>query len=143
VRYSLPAAQDAASTPVTGTVSAPATTRSAVGRQRPHRGGFETRRPPERLELLPDVPTYTELGYPEVDIYGWRGVIGPKGLPQEVVDKWADAIKKTQESKAWQGLITKLGDVPTYMGPQEFKEHIDKSFKTYRKMAEDLGILVN
>ncbi|HEX9569522.1 MAG TPA: tripartite tricarboxylate transporter substrate binding protein [Rhodospirillales bacterium] len=97
---------------------------------------------PQRLKLLPDVPTYAELGYPGVDIYGWRGVIGPKGLPQEIVDKWAAAIKKTQGSKAWTGLVTKLGDEPTYMGPKEFKDHIDKGFVKYRKMAKDLGILV-
>ena len=97
---------------------------------------------PQRLKLLPDVPTYAELGYPGVDIYGWRGVIGPKGLPQEIVDKWAAAIKKTQASKAWTGLVTKLGDEPTYMGPKEFKDHIDKGFVKYRKMAKDLGILV-
>ena len=97
---------------------------------------------PQRLKLLPDVPTYAELGYPGVDIYGWRGVIGPKGLPEEIVDKWAAAIKKAQGSKAWQQLVTKLGDEPTYLGPKEFKEHIDKSFVKYRKMAKDLGILV-
>lgn len=97
---------------------------------------------PQRLKLLPDVPTYAELGYPGVDIYGWRGVIGPKGLPQEIVDKWAAAIKKAQASKAWQQLVTKLGDEPTYLGPKEFKDHIDKGFVKYRKMAKDLGILV-
>lgn len=97
---------------------------------------------PKRLKILPDVPTYAELGYPGVDIYGWRGVIGPKGLPQEIVDKWADAVKKAQASKAWQQLVTKLGDEPTYMGPKEFAAHIDKSFVKFRKMAKDLGILV-
>lgn len=96
----------------------------------------------DRLKDLPDVPTYTELGYPQVNIFGWRGVIGPKGLPKEVVDKWAEAIKKTQEAKAWQKLVGKLGDIPVYMGPDEFKAFIDESFDKYRKMAGKLGILV-
>lgn len=96
----------------------------------------------DRLEDLPDTPTYTELGYPEVNIFGWRGVIGPKDLPKEVVDKWAEAIKKTQEAKAWRKLVGKLGDIPTYMGPDEFKAFIDESFDKYRQMAKDLGILV-
>lgn len=96
----------------------------------------------DRLKELPDVPTYTELGYPQVNIFGWRGVIGPKGLPKEVVDKWAEAIRKTQETKAWQKLVGKLGDIPTYMGPEEFKAFIDESFDKYRKMASKLGILV-
>lgn len=96
----------------------------------------------ERLKLLPDVPTYSELGYPEVDIFGWRGVIGPKGLPNNVVEKWAAAIQKTQDSKAWKALVGNLGDIPVYMGPQEFKDYIDTSFAKYRGMAKDLGILV-
>jgi tripartite-type tricarboxylate transporter receptor subunit TctC len=96
----------------------------------------------DRLELLPDVPTYAEIGYPGVDIFGWRGVIGPKGLPADVVEKWADAIQKTQASKAWQKLVGKLGDVPVYMGPAEFKAHIDQEYAKYRRMAEELGILV-
>ena len=96
----------------------------------------------KRNPLLPDVPTYTEVGYPEVDIFGWRGVIGPKGLAPDVVEKMAAAIKKTQGSKAWKKMVTTLGDVPVFMGPKEFDEHIDKSFKKYRKMAKELGILV-
>ena len=96
----------------------------------------------KRIKALPDVPTYTEVGYPSVDIYGWRGVIGPKNLPKDVVDKWADAIKKTQASKSWQKLVTSLGDEPTFMGPEKFKAFIDKSYTEYRAMAKELGILV-
>lgn len=95
-----------------------------------------------RVKALPDVPTYTEVGYPSVDIYGWRGVIGPKGLSKEVVDKWVEAIKKTQASKGWQKLVTSLGDEPTFMGPEKFKAFIAKSYTEYREMAKELGILV-
>lgn len=96
----------------------------------------------KRLKVLPNVPTYTEAGYAAVNIFGWRGVIGPKGLPKEVVDKWAAAIKKTMASKAWKKMVGKLGDIPNYMGPGEFKTHIEVSYKKYRAMAKDLGILV-
>lgn len=96
----------------------------------------------ERLDELPDVPTYAELGYPSVDIFGWRGIVGPKGLPQEVVDKWVDAIKETQASKPWQKMTKSTGDVPTFMGPDEFGAFMDKSYKEYRAMAEELKILV-
>ena len=96
----------------------------------------------KRLKLLPDVPTYTEVGYPEVDIFGWRGIIGPKGLPKEIVDKWATAIQKTMKRRGWKKLVTRVGDIPRYMGPAEFTKLIDADFKRYRQMAKDLGILV-
>jgi tripartite-type tricarboxylate transporter receptor subunit TctC len=96
----------------------------------------------ERLKVLPDLPTYTELGYPEVDIFGWRGVIGPKGLPKEIVDKWAKAVQETMERKGWIKMVTAVGDVPNYMGPEEFAKLIESDYERYRQMATDLGILV-
>ncbi|OGP48649.1 MAG: hypothetical protein A3K30_07120, partial [Deltaproteobacteria bacterium RBG_13_51_10] len=44
---------------------------------------------PERLPGLPDVPPAKEVGYPNLNVYGWQGVSGPPQLPPEVVDKWA------------------------------------------------------
>ncbi len=96
----------------------------------------------KRLKAFPDLPTYGELGYPEVDIFGWRGIIGPPGLPKAIVDKWAKAVKDTLKRKGWKKMVKAVGDIPRYMGPDEFKKHIDKDFKRYRQMAKDLGILV-
>lgn len=96
----------------------------------------------ERLKEFPDIPTYTEAGYPNVDIFGWRGVIGPKDLPKEIVDQWAKAVKETMERKGWIKMVTAVGDMPRYMGPEEFSKHIAKEYARYRKMAEKLDILV-
>lgn len=96
----------------------------------------------KRLKGFPDVPTYAEQGYPEVDIFGWRGVIGPKNLPKPIVDKWAKAVQDTMKRKGWKKMVKAVGDVPRYMGPEEFTKHIDSDFKRYRQMAKDLGILV-
>jgi tripartite-type tricarboxylate transporter receptor subunit TctC len=96
----------------------------------------------ERLEAFPDLPTYGEQGYPNVDIFGWRGVIGPKDLPKEIVDKWAKAVQETMERRGWKKMVKAVGDMPRYMGPDEFKVHIESDFKRYREMATELGILV-
>jgi tripartite-type tricarboxylate transporter receptor subunit TctC len=49
-----------------------------------------------RLKELPDVPTMTELGYPQVFLDGWFGIAGPAGLPDDLVqvihDKFAAAV---------------------------------------------------
>ncbi|MEX0694303.1 MAG: tripartite tricarboxylate transporter substrate binding protein [Rhodospirillales bacterium] len=96
----------------------------------------------KRLEEFPDIPTYAELGYPEVDLFGWRGVIGPKGLPADIVQKWAKAIEETMGRNGWKKMVAAVGDVPQYMGPEEFSKHIAKEYARYRKMAERLDILV-
>jgi tripartite-type tricarboxylate transporter receptor subunit TctC len=96
----------------------------------------------KRLKVFPDVPTYGELGYPNVDIFGWRGVIGPKNLPKAIVDQWAKAVQDTMARKGWKKMVKAVGDMPRYMGPEEFSKHIASDFKRYRKMATDLDILV-
>ena len=96
----------------------------------------------ERLKAFPDVPTYAELGFPNVDIFGWRGVIGPKGLPKAIVDQWAKAVQETMERRGWKKMVKAVGDIPRYMGPEEFTKLIESDFKRYRAMATDLGILV-
>lgn len=96
----------------------------------------------ERLKEFPNIPTYAELGYPQIDLVGWRGVAGPPGLPDYVVKKWEDAAAKMVKSKAWLRLVEKLGDVPFYMGTAETQKFVEKEFKRYRALAEELGILV-
>jgi len=96
----------------------------------------------KRLKAFPDVPTYGELGYPNVDIFGWRGVIGPKNLPKAIVDQWAKAVQDTMARKGWKKMVKAVGDMPRYMGPEEFSKHIASDFKRYRQMATDLDILV-
>jgi len=97
---------------------------------------------PERVPGFENIPTYTELGYPEIDIVGWRGVCGPPGLPEDIIKVWENAVKKTCESKSWLKLITKLGDRPGYLGSHEFANFVDKDFKRYRELCTELGILV-
>ncbi|MDE0992710.1 MAG: tripartite tricarboxylate transporter substrate binding protein [Rhodospirillales bacterium] len=96
----------------------------------------------ERLKSFPNVPTYAELGYPNVDIFGWRGVIGPKDLPKAIVDQWAKAVQDTMARKGWKKMVKAVGDMPRYMGPEEFSKLIASDFKRYRQMATDLDILV-
>ena len=46
----------------------------------------------KRSELLPDVPTLAEQGFPDVDVAGWFAMIGPKGLPAAQVDRLHKAV---------------------------------------------------
>jgi tripartite-type tricarboxylate transporter receptor subunit TctC len=55
---------------------------------------------PERIPALPDVPTVAELGYPGFETSQWYGIVGPAGLPKDVVDKLSAEINKAMKSPA-------------------------------------------
>jgi tripartite-type tricarboxylate transporter receptor subunit TctC len=56
---------------------------------------------PIKIKDLPDIPSSEELGFPQMTIMGWQAIAGPPNLPDYVVRKWTDAIKKTMKNKAW------------------------------------------
>jgi tripartite-type tricarboxylate transporter receptor subunit TctC len=55
---------------------------------------------PERIPALPDVPTVAELGYPGFETSQWYGIIGPAGMPKDVVAKLSVEIDKALKSSA-------------------------------------------
>ena len=51
-----------------------------------------------RSTLLPDVPTFAELGYPEVETHAWFGLFVPRGTPEEIINRiQQDAVRIVTE----------------------------------------------
>jgi tripartite-type tricarboxylate transporter receptor subunit TctC len=48
----------------------------------------------QRSETLPDVPSFKELGFPQLAFSGWYGVFAPAATPSDIVDRYNDAIVK-------------------------------------------------
>jgi tripartite-type tricarboxylate transporter receptor subunit TctC len=62
----------------------------------------------QRLAILPDVPTAKELGIDyAMDI--WAGIFAPKGTPQEIIDKLAEALDKSLDDPSVQKRLADLG----------------------------------
>jgi tripartite-type tricarboxylate transporter receptor subunit TctC len=79
---------------------------------------------PERDPNIPDVPTFTELGY-DVVSERYRVLGGPPGLPQEIVDYWADVCQQVTSDETFRSEMNELGQPPAYRGPAEAKASID------------------
>lgn len=79
---------------------------------------------PNRMDLLPDVPTMIEAGFPEVVAENWYGIVAPPGLPEDVAMRLSAALDITvtdpgvQEAMRLQG-VDLVGD-----GPQIFEAFI-------------------
>lgn len=95
---------------------------------------------PKKVDEFPNVPTFAEAGYP-VDVTGWRGIAGPPNLPDNVVTKWVQAMEKVTQDKEWIEVALKLGDIPAYLGPREFKAMVVKEYTEMQAEAKALGIL--
>ena len=63
----------------------------------------------QRSKYLPDVPTTTELGYPQLEFMGWVGFIGPAKLPGDVLAKIHAAIEKAGRAPAVQQKLAEVG----------------------------------
>jgi tripartite-type tricarboxylate transporter receptor subunit TctC len=92
---------------------------------------------------LPDVPTYEELGYPiftGINV----GLVGPAGLPPEIVAKLDEAMKKISEDKTYISLLGKLGDKPAFLDAAGYRaslETLDASAKAIAKKLRDSGVI--
>jgi len=91
---------------------------------------------PERLKELPNVPTFKEVGLEPVNRLAYYGILGPKGLPKEVVDKVYAATKKALEDPAVRKRIEDTGSVIIGNTPDQFAAQIKAEFEVYKKVVD-------
>lgn len=63
----------------------------------------------QRSELVPDAPTFAELGYRDLVAYSWFGLSGPAGMPQSVVDRLNAAVQKILVKPEFKQRVKQLG----------------------------------
>jgi tripartite-type tricarboxylate transporter receptor subunit TctC len=90
---------------------------------------------PERLAQLPNVPTFKEVGLEPVNRMAYYGILGPKGLPKDVVDKVAAAVKKTAELPEVKKRIEDTGSLLILNTPEQFSAQIAAEFEVYKKVV--------
>lgn len=93
-----------------------------------------------RSKVFPEVPTFKELGYPEIQLSAWYGVAAPKGLPGNVHKKLNEALSKTMQHKEVQKMLSKIGYAPTYKNAEGFAKLVKQSEEKYRMVAKKAGI---
>jgi tripartite-type tricarboxylate transporter receptor subunit TctC len=94
----------------------------------------------ERLPFFPDVPTFQEEGYDVVEAI-YRGALGPADMPEDIVQKLAEAFDQVnRETAEWK---EELGFFVHYMGPEESAELVERLKVEYRELLGDLGMLSN
>lgn len=94
----------------------------------------------ERQPLMPNVPTFKELGYPSVVGETWYAVFAPAGTPRPVVEKLNAALKKITTSATFQESMRKIGNEAVSSTPGELRELTVQQNKAWGDMIRRLNI---
>ena len=90
---------------------------------------------PQRVASMPNVPTFKEIGLEPVNRMAYYGLIGPKGLPQEVVDKISNATKQALTDPAVKKRVEDTGSLIVANTPAEFSAQIKAEFEVYKEVV--------
>lgn len=90
---------------------------------------------PQRLAVLPNVPTFKEVGLEPVNRMAYYGILGPKNMPKDVVDKINAAVRKVLQDPAVRKRIEDTGSLVIGNSPEEFAKQIKEEYETYKKVV--------
>jgi len=94
----------------------------------------------ERSPIVPDVPTMTELGLADFDVGTWTGLVGPKGMPADVVQKINGAVSEVVNDAAVKKRLVEEGAEIRLMTPAEFGAFMRQENARWVKVVKDAGI---
>lgn len=94
----------------------------------------------KRAQLMPDVPTVAEQGYPGYEALNWYGFLGPAGMPKPVVDRLHDEIAKALANSEVVAAMKKTGVEPQSSRPEEFAAYIKREYETWGRVIKEAGI---
>ncbi len=90
---------------------------------------------PQRLDVLPDVPTYGELGYKQANEPSWFGLVAPAGTPAAAVDRIQQAVAQALKEPAVRDRLSALGLYASGTTPAEFTAQIAREIDKMKQVA--------
>jgi putative tricarboxylic transport membrane protein len=94
-----------------------------------------------RIGALPDVPTMEEAGFKGFEAVSWHMIVGPAGMPKEIVDRLHAEFKRIATSPDFKAQVERMGllaiDSPP---PDALKRYLDSEIARWGKLVEDVGI---
>jgi tripartite-type tricarboxylate transporter receptor subunit TctC len=97
---------------------------------------------PRRAEILPEVPTIAESGYPTYQLDTWTGFFAPAGTPAAVIDQLNHEIAAALATPAVQTQLAATGAEAAVTSPAEFAAFVRQEWETYGKLVRKLRLTV-
>jgi tripartite-type tricarboxylate transporter receptor subunit TctC len=95
---------------------------------------------PQRIPLLPDVPSVAEAGYPDAEFRFWSGLSAPAKTPRPIVDKLHDVTEQALAVPALREKLAKLGVSPQPMSVDDFGKFFRDDLAATVQLAKDAHI---
>ena len=97
----------------------------------------------KRNPQLPDVPTFIELGYPQIQDYTWVGLFAPAGTPPEIVQKLNDAVNRALQEPNIRARLDSLTFEPIGGTPHQFADYLKVEVAKWAKVVQETGAKVD
>lgn len=94
----------------------------------------------QRTKLMPNVPTFLELGYRDMDVSAWMGLLGPKAMPAEVVQTLNRHVNEILKMPDVQARMAALGIEPVGGEPAALARQIADDDQRFGKLVREFGI---
>jgi tripartite-type tricarboxylate transporter receptor subunit TctC len=92
----------------------------------------------ERLALLPEIPTFKELGY-DAEFYIWSGVFAPAAVPSPVLDRLRAAVREAATSPEFKATMEKVSTPVSYLDAPAFRTYWERDAARLKVALEKIG----
>jgi tripartite-type tricarboxylate transporter receptor subunit TctC len=92
----------------------------------------------ERLKLLPEIPTFKELGY-DAEFYIWSGVFAPAGTPTPVIGRLREAVRAAANAADFRAAMEKVSTPVSYLDAPEFQKYWERDAQRLAAAIEKIG----
>jgi tripartite-type tricarboxylate transporter receptor subunit TctC len=97
---------------------------------------------PDRVPVVPDVPTLTEAGLGEATVTGWFALMGPANLPADVTDKLSKAVAEALAKPEVKQRLADNGLYVSVLGGPEFKDYVVSQYQIFKDVSDKQNIKI-
>ena len=97
----------------------------------------------KRAAISPDTPTVAEGGVKNFDVNPWWGILGPAGLPPQVVGKISADLAEILKAPDTMEVLARQGGTPFVSSPEQFRDLLAKDIEKWARTIKAAGIKAN